>query len=164
MEQRAVIIMTTKINKLSSKDTYNIKLEDLNWKPIHPNNLESNPIEGYYCIILHKLNDNTISGRKYSILFQHEEISMGLIDRSKIERYNLFEKSYSSVEGNLDYDAPRKMFTNTFWNDDRTFSDNDINSYGSFVRSYDNIEDAKARALGQYKAVYGYALSFIEEE
>ena len=62
--------MMTKRNKLSSKDTYNIKLEDLNWKPIHPNNLESNPIEGYYCIILHKLNDNTISGRKYSILFQ----------------------------------------------------------------------------------------------
>jgi hypothetical protein len=153
-----------KINKLSTENTSHLKIEDLVWKPIYPNNVISNGIEGYYCLILHKMKDGTISGRKYSIMFQYAEHDHGFINRDIIERYNLFEESYSEIIGNTDYDAPKEKFDWRKWqSEDRTFSDDDINNKGSFVRSYDNIEKAKERALIQYRAIYGYALSFIED-
>ena len=154
-----------KIEKLNTKNTYQLTVNDLEWKPIYPNNLIGNGVEGYYCLILHKGSDGKVSGRKYSIMFQYAEHDHGFINREVIERYNLFEKSYPEVVGNTDYDAPKHNFDWRRWqNEDRTFSDDDINSKGSFVRSYDNIERAKERALIQYRAVYGYALSFIEDD
>lgn len=50
-----------------------LKPEDLVWKPIYPNNILSNGIEGCYALVLRKDPDGRIYGRKYSILFQKEE-------------------------------------------------------------------------------------------
>ena len=45
-----------------------------------------------------------------------------------------------------------------------TLNSYDMNSFGSFVYAYDNIEDAKKRALSQYKAIYGYVASHMIED
>ena len=137
-----------------------LTLEDLVWKELHPNNMKSNPLEGYYCLILHKDESGRVSGRKYTITFQYKEIEPGLTSmNSEIEAYILHEKSYINIVGPLEHPEPNNDIR---WsNDGITFDDYEVNDTGSFIRAFWNIEDAKKRALIQYKAIYGYAMSHI---
>ena len=143
-----------------------ITVDDLMWKPIHPNNMKCNGIDGYYCLLINKNADNKYSARKYSIIFQHEEVekSTGFINPNKINAYILFEKSYYDVMGPHEYPLPEDDIPSDLWNNNgNTFSSSDINDYGHFVYAYDNIDDAKKRALTQYKGVHVYVAShFID--
>jgi len=154
-----------RVKKEDIEKAYAVELEDMTWKPIYPNNIKGNGVAGYYCLMLHKDENGKVSGRKYCIIFQHEEeeIGTGLINPNKIEQYILFEKSYRKIEGHLDYPKPIEYGEpNDIWNrDGNTLCSLDMNDYGSFVYAYKNIEDAKKRALNQYKAIYGYVLSYF---
>lgn len=140
----------------------NIKPEDLIWKPIYPNNLIENEIVGYYALLLIHHENGPVSGRKYSILFQYKEIEKGTGCVTKdIECYILFEKTLGEIIGPLDYPPPREYEAGLPWNKDITLNDGGVNDYGGFVRAYWNIKDAKNRALVQFRATYGYAMSHL---
>lgn len=122
---------------------YGLKPEDLVWKPIYPNNILSNNMEGYYTLILRKGTDGKIYGRKYSILFQKEEdpahLGEGVLSRNaKTELYILFENSYSDVVGPLDYPEPtehgRPLFDKA--EQGNTFRSSGVNDFGRFVWAY----------------------------
>ena len=88
-----------------------LKPEDLVWKPIYPNNILSNGIEGCYALVLRKDSDGRVYGRKYSILFQKEEDpehpGEGIqAPHARTELYILMEKGYCDVCGPLDYPEP----------------------------------------------------------
>lgn len=153
-------------NREIVEKAYATNLEDMIWKPIYPNNMRGNGLDGYYCLMLHKGNDGKVSGRKYSIVFQNEEVEKGtgFVDPNKINAYILFEKVYCEVVGPLDYPEAQEDYAPDLWKSENTLNSADMNDKGSFVYAYDNIEDAKKRAMCQYKAIYGYVLSHMSEE
>lgn len=153
-------------NREIVEKAYATNIEDMVWKPVYPNNILGNGIEGYYCLMLHKDKVGKISGRKYTIAFQYEEVEKGtgFVNPEKINGYILFEKVYREIVGSLDYQGPYEGYVPDLWKSENTLSSSDMNDKGSFVYAYDNIEDAKKRAMCQYKAIYGYVLSHMVEE
>lgn len=107
-------------------------------------------------------------------MFQKEEDPAHLGEgipplNAKTELYILFENSYSDVVGPLDYPEPtehgRPLFDKA--EQGNTFRSSGINDFGRFVWAYPTMELAKKRAVIQYQAVYGYAMSYLiadEEE
>lgn len=139
-----------------------LTLDDLNWKPLYPNNMPCNGLNGYYCLILHTDSKGITYGRKYTIEFQYKETDLGtgITNRKDIDRYILFEKSYSEIHGSCEHPEPSNDFN--LWEDGiNTLNAAEVNDYGRFVYAYKDLEFAKKRALTQYKAVYGYAMSYI---
>lgn len=153
-------------NREIVEKAYKTNVDDLIWKPIYPNNMRGNGLDGYYCLMLHKDKEGKVSGRKYSIVFQHEEVEKGtgLINLNKINGYILFEKVYCEIVGPLDYPEALENDAPDLWHSKNTLSSSDMNDKGSFIYAYDNIEDAKKRALHQYQAIYGYVLSYMIED
>lgn len=151
-----------------------LKPEDLVWKPIYPNNILSSEMIGYYTLVLRKDSDGRIYGRKYSILFQKEEnpehLGEGVLaSHADTELYILLEKNYYDVSGPLDYPEPVKSGYSLSPQSEQgnTFHSYGVNDYGSFVRADPTLELAKKRAVVQFRAVFGYAMSHLlpdEEE
>ena len=139
--------------------------EEMQWKPLYPNNMTCNGLDGYYCLMFYKHKDGTISCRKYTIEFQFKEVipGSGFIDTKEIDRYVLFEKIYPRVEGPLEYPEPTEDWFGHVDDTANTLNTYDVNSYGSFVYAYDSLELAKQRAYTQYRHIYGYVLSFLDE-
>lgn len=129
--------------------------EDFNWKAVYPNNIKSNGEDGIYALIF-KDNESKTVGYKFSIIYQREEISPLHYNgrNSRIEAYNLFEKRYDDVQGplaHLSADSANEFeqaldYSNRFIYSN-TFSNNEVNSYGEFVRSFATLEEAKAYAI-----------------
>ena len=138
---------------------------DLEWKPMYPNNMKCNGESGMYSIVAFRDSNGRVSScRKYSILFQYPEVEpgAGMIDRDYVDKYILFEKSYPQVVGEPYYDGPFESEPSDLWRcKGKTFSSSDMNDYGSFVYAYDTLEHAMKRAVTQYSAIYGYALSHL---
>ena len=153
-------------NREIVEQAYKTELSNMVWKPFYPNNIRGNGVEGYYCLMLHTDKEGKVSGRKYTIAFQYEEVEKGtgFVNSEKVNGYILFEKAYRKIVGPLDYQGPYDEYVPDLWKSENTLSSSDMNDKGSFVYAYDNIEDAKKRALGQYKAIYGYVLSHMVEE
>lgn len=151
--------------KDSIKEVLNMNMDNLIWKPYHANNMIQNGLDGYYTVILKKDKDGKVSGRKYTILFQYESDNNGLIlNKDKPELYILFEKSYYDVKGPLEHPQPSFGENLKFFEDENiTLSDCEVNSFGTFVHAFKNVEDAKERALRQYQHIYGYVASFLED-
>ena len=86
-------------NREIVENAYKTSVEDMAWKPIYPNNMKGNGLDGYYCLMLHKDKEGKVSGRKYSIVFQNEEVERGtgLVNPNKINGYILFEKVYREI-------------------------------------------------------------------
>ena len=143
-----------------------ISANDMEWKPIYPNNMKCNGVDGYYCLIVRQHKDEAYYGRKYSIIFQHKEIEpgTGYINTSEIDRYVLFEKAYPMIVGRLDYPEPSDDSFGHFNNSCDTLSDYDVNDYGGFVYAYETLELAKKRAEVQWNHIYGYVASFINDQ
>ncbi len=154
-------------NREEIKKVYETTVNDLVWKPIYPNNILGNGLEGFYCLVIKQDKNGEYSGRKYSIIFQHEEVEegTGYINPNKTNAYVLFEKSYGKIVGPLDYPNPSLDSPSDLWKSNgNTLTSGDINDYGTFIYAYKDIETAKKRALSQYKAIYGYIAShFIED-
>ena len=141
------------------------RVDLMEWKPIYPNNMLPNGIDGYYCLVLCQNKNGTYSGRKYSIVFQHEEreSGTGFINKEKVDRYVLFEKIYTEIIGPLEYPEPTDEAPELFKECINTLNAYDVNDYGGFVYAYETIEMAKKRAQVQWDHIYGYVASFLKE-
>ena len=133
------------------------------WKPLYPNNMKCNGLDGYYCMMIRQYSDGTYYGRKYTIVFQCKEIEpgTGFIDSKLIDRYVLFEKTYPKIIGNLEHPSPTNEYPEFFQANPNTLNTHDVNDYGSFVYAYETLELAKKRAETQYNHIYGYVASFL---
>ena len=123
--------------------------QDFIWKEHHENNINTNPLGEYYCIV-----DCGDYARKYSIVPQYpsnDGITVRLIDDP--EYYILFES-----RGKKATEADRGQVFYEMCNFDDYLFDNP-----SFIRVFTTIEAAKSRAYIQYKAIFGYVLSHIEQ-
>ncbi len=119
--------------------------EDVEWKPLHVNNILSNSIEGYYTFLFKKQADGSISGYKWTVVFQPEESGYGWMKNPvTIEAYNLYFKEYRNVAGVLGYREPGYTYEQCYLKS--TIHDG-VHSYGKFVRSYKTFELAKGAAL-----------------
>lgn len=127
---------------------YMLTEKDFVWKEHYENNINTNPLGEYYCII-----DCGNYAKKYGIVPQYpskDGVSISLKD--KPEYYVLFE-----ANGRKATKADKnKMFYEMYNFDDYVFENT------SFVRVFTTLEDAKSRAFFQYKMIFGYVLSHIE--
>lgn len=130
---------------------------DLVWNDYCPNNIRSNGVEGFYTVILHQTDSGIWTGRKYTIKFQYKENEDGLRS-NEIEYYLLYEKTYREIFGSLKHPAPSET---PFWNSPDTLNDLEVNDFGTLVRVFTNLDNAKKRALKQYKMVFGFAMSHL---
>jgi len=124
-----------------------LKEQDFIWKEHMTNNIPSNPLEEYYCLV-----DTGSCIRKYSIQPQYPEIRNGYVDHSKEpELYIFFEAT-----GRKATDEEKKSMFYEYTNYDGCVFD-----HKTFIRAYISMIEAKQRAYFNYKAIYGYALSHI---
>ena len=124
-----------------------IKETDMQWHEHYENNIQTNPIGEYYCII-----DLGESARKYGIAPQYPSSNGVVIDRTKEpELYILFEAIGREA---TDWEK-QAVFYNSINYDGYVFE------HEKFVRAFKTLEEAKKRAYVQYRAVYGYALSHV---
>lgn len=132
---------------------YSAGEDDFEWKPIYPNNMVGNGLEGYYAI-LRDYDGKPL--RKFSIVFQHPMDKTGLIDSNLIDRYILFVKI---LEPDFkDYCEPYKPDEPL---PPLSKMDLGVNDYGSFIYACETMEKAKKLALTQYKMIFGYCMSHL---
>lgn len=151
---------------MTSKEAYALIEKDFVWKPYYPNNMICNGVEGFYCLFPIKHRDDSVTVRKYTIIFQYPQNEDGFtLSEEEPELYILFEKIYSEINGNFEYPKPinNSCLDNCEDCGEVTFTHCDVNSFGRFIRAYKTIEEAKKSALMSFKMVYGYAMSFIED-
>lgn len=148
---------------------YELKVEDLNWKPLYANNCVHSEKEGIYCLVLHENGDGTYAGRKYTIYNQLPVREDGVTEYGEEpELFILFEMGYNRV-AEKEHPDPTKTsdadliheMTSKHEDDLEHLTNLEINSYGNFVRAFKNIDDAKKAVVNQYKAVYGFAMSHM---
>ncbi len=122
--------------------------EDLTWKPLYPNNMPDNGIKGMYCLLFKK-TEKGFYCCKWTIEYQRQEIEpMQICSDAPIEAYILHMKRYFDVKGPRKYPEPgNDIMTELNDKDEITFSGNDVNDYGDFIRAYKTLEEAKAGAL-----------------
>ena len=129
-----------------------IRPDDLKWLDRHPNNMESNGVDGCYSLVFKRNYDGKIYACKWTIEYQEEEIEPGMISSdSKIESYNLFMMRIFEVKGLLHYPAMIKRGENhNFMEEsDDTFTHDGVNTCGEFVCSYRTLEEAKTGAASR---------------
>ena len=143
------------------EDAYSLK--QLEWKPLYPNNMPCNLLSGYYALKLLELEKGVVGGRKYTILFQQKTDEEGMIlsGNSEIEYYSLFEKSYDAIVGNLEHPKPCNEDVHFEILAENTLNSLEVNDYGTFSWVCKSLDEAKERAVKNYQAVFGYALSHI---
>lgn len=125
-----------------------IKEEHFSWKPVHPNNMASNPLEGYYALLFKKQHDGKIYGCKWTIVFQLEEKdAMYIHYDAKVEAYILFMKRYFDLEDTFDYPEPETKDSPDDYYAGGSYDG--VNDYGDFVRVYKTLEEAKLGAMGR---------------
>lgn len=115
--------------------------EDIEWNPIHVNNLLYNPIVGIYGFLFKKQENGEITGYKWTIVFQYQESGQG---GQKEEAYNLYFKEYRDVAGVLGYRKPGYIDLQCY--EKSTIRDG-VHSYGKFVHSYKTMGLAKEGVL-----------------
>lgn len=127
-----------------------IEERDFIWKERKVNNIETNPLDCYYCIV-----DVGDCARIYSIMPQYPVDEQGLTILGEPELYIFFEDiAYKSSN------EDKKDFFYKNCNYDGYL----INGNKCFIRAFKTLEEAKKRAYFQYKAIYGYALSYIVDD
>ena len=125
-----------------------LSAEDFDWKPLYPNNIESNGEEGQYALIFREV-DGKVRGTKFSVVYNYKW-DEGLCRTDKIESYDLYVKDYDDVLGPLHYpplgdDSIDNWFADS--SNDCTFGSLDVNDYGPACCPYDSLEEAKAGVL-----------------
>lgn len=93
-----------------------------------------------------KQADGSISGHKWTVVYQLEESECGLIKNPiTIEAYNLYFKEYGNAAGVLGYKKPGHTYYEQCYV--KSTIQDGVHSYGKFVRSYKTFELAKGAAL-----------------
>lgn len=125
------------------------------WYPVYMNNSYSECYDerGWYCLILKEV-EKQVSGYRFTIMYQREEIEplvMNGLD-APIEKYILFEKRYDDVIGNLRYPDSREPDKSSeeyglTYDITNTLNNMDLNDRGSFIRTFDSLDEAKEYAI-----------------
>ncbi|MGL5677302.1 MAG: hypothetical protein ACRDDX_12865 [Cellulosilyticaceae bacterium] len=130
-----------------------LKEEDFVWRELRPNNMQSNPLEGYYVLI--KASEKHY--RKYTILMHKEADEAGLVLEKGKVYYVLLERHYHDVEEELIIPDPMTDETRrNIW--EKGNVDCMVNDYGSFTAVYNDLESAKKRAYIGYAHIFGYLI------
>lgn len=123
--------------------------EHFQWKALYDNNNKCMRENGEYALIFKEV-DGKVVGYRFSILYQKKEISpLHMHLSAEIEAYNLFEKRYDDVQGELYYkDVKEQIFgVCVFAGADQTLNQYEINCPGDFVRSFQTLVEAKNYAI-----------------
>ena len=129
------------------KERISLTENDMKWTPLYPNNMPSNGQCGIYTILLKKETER-ISACKWIICYQRKETEP-LVVGPDVECYNLFVRQYDDVKI---YSYPEPTDEPIFTRE--TFGAYGVNDYGTFVRSYKTLEEAKKGAVARC-GVYG---------
>ena len=144
-------LCTEDIEKMNDAEEERVRIreEDLTWKELHPNNMKSNPMEGYYSLVFAMIRGK-LYGCKWTIRFQWPEREpMSECREEPVEAYNLFMERYFEIEGPMTYPKLTEDCSDTFGGQEITFPDCGVNRYGNFIRSYKTLEEAKRGAAGR---------------
>jgi hypothetical protein len=124
--------------------------KDFIWHERHENNISTNPLGEYYCIV-----DFGDGARKYAIRPQYPSKDGVVIDRtSDPELFILFEATGRRA---TDEDKSYPFYSSVHCNDY-------LFHHESFIRAFKTMEEAKARAYVQYRAIFGYVLSHMNQD
>lgn len=118
------------LKRITPDDTPEEEIKEFDWKEKRVNNLDSNPIEGWWCVA--KVGDTV---RLYVIKPQQPQDESGLVTSEEPEGYVLFEGLCATR---------------------RNYDENPMSSYDgwmaprlSFVHMYKTLDSAKQRAATQ---------------
>lgn len=128
-----------------------LNIEDFIWKEHKANNISTNPLEEWYCIV--DLGNG--NAKKYSIKPQYPSKDGICINSDDKPEYYIFFES----NGSLATEKDKKSFTYKSCN-----YDGYIFEMETFIRVFTSLEDAKNRAYYNYKAIFGYCLSHITDD
>lgn len=128
-----------------------LKIKDFNWTPHYANNIDSNPIEEYYCTI----DVGNGHARKYSIQEQYPLIGHFQQDMSQPVQYYILLEAIGHPATDEDKQHIFYGYSNF---DDYVFEKS------SFIRVYTDLKTAQEGAYEQYKAIYGYVLSHMVDD
>ena len=138
----------------AERERKRLRAEDLNWLPLHPNNMPSNGISGLYCLLLKRNSDGGTDAVKWTIEFQKKETEPSVIrSDAETEAYVLFADRFFDVKGRTSYPKPSDAPDLSRKDEEETFGRYGVNSKGDFVRAYRSLGEAKEGALarcGQY--------------
>ena len=127
-----------------------LNLCDFVWKKHYENNILTNPMGCYYCII-----DCGTHARRYSIVPQYPSTDGVSVNRSvSPEYYILFEST--------GHKATEIEKSQSFY--DMCHYDDYVFEGDTFIRVFTSLDEAKRRAYTQYKAIYGYVLSNVVKD
>lgn len=141
------------------------------WKPLFYNNIKSNGQYGEYAVLITKKNDKYRAG-KFTILFQKQQSRpMRTEPNKEPECYILFEKRYHEVYGPDYYPKDEDdVFGDSFqmraFLKRISFDVDDMDDYGSFIRCFQTLEEAKKYALvfaNANKGFYGDKKTVIDK-
>ena len=137
------------------------KNNDFIWKPIYPNNIPCNRLEGVYTDMFFK-RKNKYQYIKYSIQYQSRCDKDGFSHHEEEpEFYILHELIIDNLEEKFEIPEPSK---NTKWDDPYA---NMVNNYGRFRYAFSDEETAKSVMAFQLVMMiypFGYILSDNEQE
>lgn len=117
--------------------------EDYEWKEI-----EAYSERGYYLLLFKENEDGSISGSRWTIVCQQEQIEEGSIRAgAPVEAYNLYYKSYENMGGILEYPEDGKREDKEIYRYTTLTDDPKEPNHGKFHRTYFTLEQAKSAAL-----------------
>lgn len=123
--------------------------EHFQWRSLYYNNDADMFENGKYTLIFKEVEGKVV-GYRFSILYQKEEESpLHLQLSAETEAYNLFEKRYDDVQGDLYYENVKSQSLGVwgFGGADQTLNQYEINHPGDFVRSFQTLEEAQNYAI-----------------
>ena len=123
--------------------------EHFHWKSLYYNNDADMFENGKYALIFKEVEGKVV-GYRFSVLYQkREESPLHLRLSAKTEAYNLFEKQYDDVQGDLYYEKVESQSLGAwgFGGADQTLNQYEINCPGEFVRSFKKLEEAQKYAV-----------------
>ena len=134
-----------------------LKPDSFEWHKLYYNNCipkdedaEKYLLQGYYLLLLKKINTCRIDGSMMTIAFQREQYSEGVQQmNAKVEAYNLFYQRFEDVRGPLEIPvdqgkSPMKELEISFPGKLSCYS---VNTRGKFIRSYSSLVEAKKGAM-----------------
>ncbi len=135
------------------------KKNDFVWKPIHPNNMPCNGVNGIYTEMFFE-KEGKYTYLKYSIQYCSRCDEEGLSHPEEGTKYYvLHELRMHDVEKKFKIPKPSNKFD---WNDDRA---NLVNEYGRFRYVFDDEDTAKkVVAMELLQMIYPYIYVMSEEE
>ena len=138
-----------KVYEEEKRERLKLTGEHFQWRSLYYNNDSDMFENGKYTLIFKEVEGKVV-GYRFSILYQKEEESpLHLQLSAETEAYNLFEKRYDDVQGELYYENVKSQSLGVWGvgGADQTLNQYEINHPGDFVRSFQTLEEAQNYAI-----------------